>query len=337
MKTSHQTDDLFRKAADNGMLTAEEIISLLRIDNHSREWYQLLYEANRMSRDDFHNKGEKHFHIGVNASPCAFYCEFCSLAKKHGIFTEPNDFSQEQIVRWAKTAESMRADAINLMTTGNYGFEKLLEAGRLLNSEITVPLVANTRDLSHKDAEALIDAGFSGMYHAVRLGEGVVTPFKVKRRLDTIQVLLDTGLRWMTCIEPVGPEHTYEELARLMIWSREYKAVYAGAMRRVNFPGSPLEKYGTVTNLELAKIVAVSRLVMGHTVKAHCTHEPNEICLAAGANLFFPEVGSSPRDLNADTGEGRGKDIASCVALFEEMNYDASKPSNCFSATDFAQ
>ena len=53
-------------------------------------------------------------------------------------------------------------------------------------------------------------------------------------------------------------------------------------------------------------------MVMGDIAKAHCTHEPHAVSLMAGANLFFPEVGSSPRDGQADTGKGRGRSINQC-------------------------
>jgi hypothetical protein len=57
-----------------------------------------------------------------------------------------------------------------------------------------------------------------------------------------------------------------------------------------------MERFGMISELEMARLVAVSRLVMGDVPRAHCTHEPHAASLMAGANLFFPEVGSSPRD-----------------------------------------
>ena len=125
------------------------------------------------------------------------------------------------------------------MTTGRYPFEKFLELGAWLSKETTVPLVANTRDINHQEGEALLAHGFQGFYHAVRLGEGVDTPFPVEKRINTIKVITEVGLMWANCIEPVGPEHQPEEIARLMILAREMGATYSGVMRRINFPGSP--------------------------------------------------------------------------------------------------
>ena len=108
-----------------------------------------------------------------------------------------------------------------------------------------------------------------------------------------------------------------------MILAREEKATYSGIMRRINFPGSPKEPMGMISERRMAQLVAVSRLVMGNTVRAHCVHEPNSLSLIAGANLFFPEVGSNPRDGQADTGKGRGRSIERCSSVMREMGWNS--------------
>lgn len=322
--------EILDRGADFGGISRDEALTLMRVGLHSREAYALMETANRMSRRQFGNKGERHFHIGLNVEPCGMDCAFCSLTRRAGIFKDKVEFSEETLVAWARQGEAEGADSLNLMTTGGYAFSRLLEVGRLLTAACAVPLVANTRDITHREGEQLLAAGFVGFYHAVRLGEGTVTPFKPKRRLQTIQVLRDVGLRWMNCIEPVGPEHSAEEVVELMLLARRQRATYSGVMRRINFPGSPMEPFGMITELEMARMVAVSRLVMGDVPQAHCTHEPNAASLLAGANLVFPEVGSSPRDGEADTGRGRGRNLADCSRLLREMNWDPDLPSNCF-------
>ena len=322
--------DILKKASECGRISRQDAISLMRIELHSREAYALMETANRLSRDQFKNKGENHYHIGINVEACPYNCSFCSLTMKAGIFIEKMAFTEEEILQWAKNAEKEGADALNLMTTGTFSFERLLEIGRMLAMHVKTPLVANTRDINHKEGEQLLEAGFVGAYHAIRLGEGRDTPFKVEKRTATIRVLKDVGLQWMNCVEPVGPEHSIEEIVDCMFLAREYEATYSGVMRRINFPGSPMEKFGMIPELELARMVAVSRLVMGHVPKAHCTHEPNALSLIAGANLLFPEVGSSPRDGQADTGKGRGRGLGQCRQMFLETGWDPGRPSNCF-------
>ena len=320
------------KAEDMTALTRDEALALMRIERHTSAAYALMETANRMSRSLFGGKGENHFHIGLNVEPCPMDCLFCSLTRRAGIFKEKIEFPLEQVLAWARQAEAAGADGLNLMTTGTYPFERLLEIGRLLRKEVAVPLVANTRDVNHREAEALLDAGFVGAYHAVRLGEGRDTPLRRDRRINTIRVFKDVGLLWMNCVEPVGPEHSAEEIVDLMLLARDNGAVYSGIMRRINFPGSPMERLGMIGELEMARLVAVSRLVMGNVPRAHCTHEPHAASLMAGANLFFPEVGASPRDGRADTGKGRGTGIQTCRHLQKEMEWDPDLPSNCFHA-----
>ena len=322
--------DILKQGAACEGLRREQALILMALPLHSRETYALMQTANQVSREQFGNKGENHYHIGVNVAPCLLNCRFCALTVKAGIFTESITFSDEQIVQWARQAEAQNAHALNLMTTGNFPLERLLEIGRLLQRAVTTPLVANTRDINHQEGEALLAAGFVGFYHAVRLGEGRDTPLKPARRIATIQVLKDVGLRWMNCIEPVGPEHSAEEIVDLMLLAREHRATYSGIMRRINFPGSPMTAHGMISELQMAKLTAISRLVMGDIPLAHCTHEPNGAALMAGANLLFPEVGSSPRDGRADTGEGRGQDIDRCRTLHREMDWEPDGASNCF-------
>lgn len=329
-KIAPAIEEVLSKGRDGMPLERDQALALVHLELESRETYALMESANHLSRQQFGRKGERHFHIGLNVEPCPMDCLFCSLTRKAGLFTEKYEFPLEEVVAWAKQGEAEGADALNLMSTGTYPFSRLLEIGRRLSREVKVPLVANARDINHSEGEQLLDAGFVGFYHAVRLGEGIDTPFDPQRRIQTIRVLHDVGLQWMNCVEPVGPEHSAEELVDLMLLARREKATYSGIMRRINFPGSPKEPLGMISERRMAQLVAISRLVMGTTVKAHCTHEPHSLSLVAGANLFFPEVGSSPRDGQADTGKGRGNSTERCGALLREMEWNPELPSNCF-------
>lgn len=329
-RISPKIADILERGSDGAGVDRDAALGLMRLELDSLETYALMHAANRLSRSRFGGKGENHLHIGINVEPCPFNCSFCSLTVDAGIFIERVEFSERKIVQWAKQAESAGADGLNLMTTGTYSFERLLEIGRVLQKAVSTPLVANTRDLSHQEGEKLLEAGFVGAYHAVRLGEGTDTPFKVEKRVRTIKVLNDVGLRWMNCVEPVGPEHAIEDIVDLMFLARQHRATYSGVMRRINFPGSPMEAFGMITEFEMARMVAVSRLVMGDVAKAHCTHEPHTASLLAGANLFFPEVGASPRDAEADTGKGRGVGLADCRTMHVEMGWNPDLSSNCF-------
>ena len=329
-RISPDVDEILARGADAEGIDRQQALTLMALELHTKETYALMETAHRLSRKHFGDKGENHFHIGVNAAPCPLNCRFCSLSQQAGIFDTAVDFSDAQILDWAESAQAQGADALNLMTTGNYSFNRFLKIGRMLKQAVDVPLVANTRDLTYKEAEDLVEAGFVGAYHALRLGEGRDTPLQPEKRIQTIRIIKEVGLRWMNCIEPVGPEHSHAEIVDLMFLARRYEATYSGIMRRINFPGSPMTRYGMINELEMAKMVAISRLVMGAAARAHCTHEPHSASLLAGANLFFPEVGASPRDGKADTGKGRGHSVRRCHAIQQEMAWRPDLPSNCF-------
>lgn len=66
--------------AGNIDLSEDEIIELLRINNFSSEYYDLLAASNALSRRKFGNRGYVFTQIGINAEPCPINCNFCSMA-----------------------------------------------------------------------------------------------------------------------------------------------------------------------------------------------------------------------------------------------------------------
>ena len=72
----------------------------------------------------------------------------------------------------------------------------------------------------------------------------------------------------------------------------------------------------------MAHILAVVRLALGTDTPGNCTHEPNVIGAAAGANLFWAESGSNPRDTEADTEGKRGMTVQDCRRLLQEAEWE---------------
>ena len=161
-----------------------------------------------------------------------------------------------------------------------------------------------------------------GSRHDGGMGEGEVTNIAPETRLKTVQSARESGLLIGTCVEPIGPEHEVDEIVEKIIIGRDMKLCYSGAMRRINIPGSEMEEYGMLTEYQMAFIVAVVRLSMGRNLMANCTHEPNLLGATTGANLFWSEVGTNPRDTEKETSEGRGLDVFSCKKMFLETDYD---------------
>jgi biotin synthase len=206
------------------------------------------------------------------------------------------------------------------------------EVKKNLNPETA--LIANVGDQTFKNAVRLKEAGFSGVYHAVRLREGRDTSLSAETRKKSIRNFKEAGLEVGTCVEPVGPEHTNEELAEMIEFTASFNPSYSGAARRIPIPGTAMAKRGVISELRMAQIVAVTRLGMPRSVMGNCTHEPCTLGAIAGANLFWAEVGANPRDIEEKTEEGRGETVSSCQSIFLESNWDVwSGPSRYYSGT----
>ena len=141
------------------------------------------------------------------------------------------------------------------------------------------------------------DAGFAGVYHALRLREGNDSGLSPEKRKESIRNFQEAGLLVGTCVEPVGPEHTVAELADMILYTASINPAYSGAARRIPIPGTEIAKRGTITELRMAQIVAVTRLGMPRTVLGNCTHEPCTLGALPGLICSGPRGGPTPEIL----------------------------------------
>jgi biotin synthase len=324
MQVIPKIEGIVSKVFDGHSLTRDEIVYLLSIDHKSPDAGFVMSAANVINRMASEGKAEVHAQIGLNLSPCPNNCSFCAFAAKNGVFRESQELPVEDIILLALKAEADGANAIFFMTTHDYPFQKYIEISEAVKSKLKpeTVMIANIGDFGYKEGRQLKEAGYTGIYHAVRMGEGRDTRIDPQTRLNTIRAAREAGLLIGTCVEPIGPEHSIEEITEKILIGREINPCYSGAMRRINIPGSELERYGMISEYRLAFLVAVVRLAMGRDLIGNCTHEPNLLGAIAGANLFWAEVGTNPRDIEVETSEGRGLDIQSCAALFKEADFD---------------
>lgn len=316
--------EIVNKVKQGDIPDETEIRVLLQVAPHSADAGYVLGAADEINRAASNNKAEVHAQIGLNLSPCPRNCSFCAFAARNKIFTERVEFDAETVVQMGLRAERDGANALFIMGTGDYPFGKFVEISNELKGYLRddTMLIANIGDFTLREAKELVEAGYTGIYHAVRMGEGTVTSIPPETRLHTVQVAHEVGLKIGTCVEPVGPEHTIGEIVEKIIIGRDMNPCYSGAMRRISIPGSEMEKHGMISEYRMAFLVAVVRLAMGQHVRGNCTHEPNILGAASGANLFWAEVGTNPRDTEADTSEGRGLDVLACRKMLSEMEFE---------------
>lgn len=319
-----QIDSLLKKARNNERLTHCEITGLLSLPPAAPDAFQVLAAAREISSRLCDNRAEVHAQFAVNLAPCSKNCMFCSFAARNGIFRTGTRISPEEAVGAALAFEKNGANAIYLMSTADFDEDEFLEYGREVrrNLRTDTVLVANVGDRDEAGALKLRDAGFNGVYHALRLREGNDSDINSERRRRSVRAFREAGLIVGTCVEPVGPEHTNDELADLILFTANQQPAFSGAARRISIPGTSLAERGMISELRMAQILAVTRLAVPHEVKGNCTHEPCGIGALAGANLFWAESGANPRDVKEKTEEGRGHTLASCAAIFHEADWD---------------
>ncbi len=332
-----KTEEIIRKPRSGDVLSKDELVYLLGLTPGSVESYMVMAEAARFSKELSDGKAEIHAQFAVNLAPCHCECLFCSFANTHGIFKEATELTPEQATAYATRFEADGANAVYLMSTAQFPFQRFIEIGqevrRSLKPETT--LVANVGDQSLKNAVRLKEAGFAGVYHALRLREGRDTTISAEKRKQSIRNYTEAGLKIGTCVEPVGPEHTNEELAEMIEFTASFDPAYSGSARRIPIEGTEMGGRGMISELRMAHIVAVTRLGTPRSVTGHCTHEPCTLGAIAGANFFWAEVGANPRDIVAKTEENRGETVEDCRTLFHESNWDVFEgPSRYFIKND---
>jgi len=317
--------EIIRKGYEgNGISEAEAKRLLAEVKIGSRDMYLMMHAANALSRRQFGNRAEIHAQIGLNWDLCSKNCDFCVFGKKHGLATPPRELPEEEVMKRAKDFERAGANAIFLMSTADYNLDRFLSMGRKVRDalEENMPLVANVGDFGSSEASELLDAGFTAIYHVKRLKEGIDTAIDPKDRVRTIGAARKAGLDLSFCVEPIGPEHSAEELVDAIFTGKENGASVMATMRRISIPGTPLHKNGQINEIELARVEAVVRLAMGTSIRAMGVHEPNMLSLLAGGNQIYAETGPNPRDTQGETSEGRGKKVETCRQMLWEAGYE---------------
>lgn len=319
------------KALRGEILAKEEIEELFRVPSKSEAFYGIQYASRKISESVSRGKAEIHGQVGINIGPCPKNCQFCSFAACNKVFPEASVLPTTEIISRCLDLEEAGANAIYLMTTANFSFQRFIEIAQEVRNKLQKEsvLVANIGDFSYEEALELKQVGVNGVYHALRLGEGTTTAINPKRRLESFAAAKEAGLILGNCVEPVGPEHSVEELVEKTLIARDANPVFSGAMRRITIPSTPLSQYGMLSEGKMAHILAVVRLAMGHHILGNCTHEPNVHGAAAGANLLWAEVGSNPRDVAGET--HRGISVERCREIYWEADWEVlSGPSQFF-------
>ncbi len=319
--------DLVEKGMEGAGLSDGEMTQLYSVDPRSRVASYIRWGGNELAHKSGDDKAEIHAQIGLNASPCPKNCKFCSFAVCNHLRRECTELPIEEVVECAKVFLDQGVNLILLMATASFKFEKIIERAcavrEILPSDF--PLLVNCEDLTLERARQLKAAGVNGCYHAVRMREGTDTEIPEADRLQTFENIRRAGLSLQTCVEPVGPEHTPEELTYYSRICLESGANSAGVGRRVTLPGTLVEERGMLSDLENARNVAVYRLASGFNPKLQCAMA-TPLSGGAGANLSWAEVGTNPRDAKIRTQDGgRGTNVELNRRFYQASDWEVLK------------
>lgn len=307
MSPDGRIEGLLEEAVQGRPITKTEARELLSLEEDSLEAALLRSAANRVSRRRFGNNGLLLGQIGVDMEPCDGDCAFCFFAKSHTMI-EASVLPVEEIVTRCERFAAGGAQGVFLMTMHRFGFEWFRDLCVTLRRSIPAHLeiLANVGDVSLEQLKELRDVGVAGAYHVCRLREGIDSCMPPAQRRATIERIIEAGIAWYNLCEPIGPEHTAEELVEQIWLGVDLPCRQHGVMQRFPVPGSPLYGKGQVSLSRLAQIVAVIALATAHKkeMTSLAVNVSNIVGLFSGANAFFPEAGepqseAPPQDRSA--------------------------------------
>ncbi len=315
--------DILDKALHGAELFPEEVGELMNAPLSSPEAEQIRNTAYLKSVSAGEETAEIHLRIELDASPCLTNCRFCPFATEHNLIKKRSELSLKKAVAQAVQGVTEGANALVLVCTGAYPFAQFVEAATEIRDHTPrgTVLIAHMGDLSKKQAQDLRRAGFLGFYHAIRLREGRDTDISIDRRRATLRYAEDAGLLLGTGVEPVGDEHTADELVERTMWTNIINPVYSGAVARLNPPGSEFAKRGAVSEARLCHLLAVIRLALNYDVPGLYTDAPSLNRCRAGANLLWAEPDGHTPTMRRMFGAHRNRTIADCRRVLTKAGW----------------
>ncbi len=314
---------LLQRCESGELLEPTEAILVLHEELQGELLQRIYAEADRRTRAGWKNQGRVWSAIGVDSALCSRNCKFCSHGAAWGVFEKPHELSVEEVLEHVARLAPHKPDWITLRTTQDYGIDRLCHLVREVRKAAPPEseIVVNTGEFGVDDAKKLRQAGASVVYHTIRLREGCDTGLTVEDRIATLRAMQVAGLKMAALVEPLGPEHTDEEIVEAAFRLKPYDIRLGGVMARVPIPGTPLYELGEVSKERQIRVVALTRLIYGPEVDAICIHPPIPEAMQAGANTVVVESGAIPRDQDMSSAPWRGFSPLDAHNLFGDRGF----------------
>lgn len=295
--------DIIERASSGIPATEDECVHLMGFPEDSEESGEVIAAAGGHIRSRDGNMCSIGVQIGVITGPCIADCGFCGFAigtTKADEYVMPQDVLRDYLREATRYGD---VESVSLMTIHNFDFDDLLDAVRTARGTLPddVKICVNTGDVTAEELRELRSAGVVRAYHALRIDEGEDTRLNPLDRYGTIRRMRDAGIEPVSCVEPIGPEHSPKEIARRFFEARGYGCSHCSAARRLDVPGTRLFGSGEISEMRIAQIrsaLLLSTVSDGFYGGYY-----------GGFNKDFAEYAGSPKD-NADYSEkGRGNTL----------------------------
>lgn len=286
------------KSLNGEKIDKDTLVKLLSIDIDSEAFEALGKAAYEVAQKVTKGRAYLWGAMGVDYKACEMNCDFCSLGEAWGLVKEVKEFSEEEMIEEVRSYVKDNVRWIVLRTTEFYSLDVLADLIKKIRKKVPgeYEIGLNVGEFGDEKARKLYDMGVNFIYHSLRLGEGKNTRFNPQDRLDTLKAIKNSPLDLVFLVEPIGIEHSNEEIADICLLAIEHKAIVSGGMARIPVKGTPLGKFPQISDKRLAQIIAVTRLAGGYHVPDICVHPASEIAMKFGANVTVVETGSVPRD-----------------------------------------
>ncbi len=225
---------------------------------------------------------------------------FCSSNELYGLYLMTmNKFDVDKYINYVKIARKIAPKSTRILT--------------------------NIGDTTVDIFKELKNHGISGVYHVKRINEGIDTKINPEVRISTLRNAQEAGLDTFTCLEPIAPEHTNEQLIEDMFVGIDLNCKQNAVMRRVPVPGTPFENKPYISNYRLSHILSVLALAIlnyQQDQKVYIgVHEPNLLGYTSDANVITAESGKNPRDILNETSNHRGLDLNVCKNILYDSGF----------------
>ncbi len=294
----------------------EVMLQLMSIDPFSEEAQYARDAACEATHTIRKDRGNISFSVGIDYTRCTMGCKFCTFGNGTAVIPEGEEIviPDDRIVEKVRQRLQQGCSSTVLRTTESFPHDHLVALTRRIRTEIPgkYGIVINTGELDAQMCEDLYEAGATSACHFLRLREGIDTNFDPETRLATMRAIAESKLEFITGIDPVGPEHTNEEIADLLVLTQSFKPSSICIQARCNVEGTPFENAGLISEERQMLLVAVARLTTGCHINSIGCHPHYAGTLYSGGGGYNIEWGAVPRDaeFSEDDWEGFTYEIA---------------------------